>query len=61
MLLEIGVEVIDEELLLQFFIRIRLDPQVEIHPESKNFPRLPIFPEPSRDIEEDCLQAGNQR
>ena len=54
--LQVGVEVVDEELLLLPLLHLGDDPQVEVHHEGGDLARLPVFPQPPRDVKEDRLQ-----
>ena len=54
--LQVGVEVVDEELLLLPLLHLGDDPQVEVHHEGGDLARLPVFPQPPRDVKEDRLK-----
>ena len=54
--LQVGVEVVDEQLLFLPLLHLGDDPQVEVHHEGGDFARLPVFPQPPRDVKEDRLK-----
>ena len=59
--LQVGVEVVDEELLLLPLLHLGDDPQVEVHHEGGDLARLPVFPQPPRDVKEDRLKRDRER
>ena len=56
MMLEVGVQVVDQQLLLQLFLHVGDDAEVEVHAEGGHLARLPVLPQPPRDVEQDRLQ-----
>ena len=55
MVLQVRVEIVDQQLLLQLLLDVRYDAEVEVHPEGRHLARLPVLPQPPRDVEEDRL------
>ncbi len=53
---EIGVHVIDQKLFLQLFLNLGDDAQVQVHPQGRDLAGLPVFPQPTRNVEQNCLQ-----
>ena len=49
--LQVCVEIVDQQLLLLPLLRLRDDALVEIHLERRDLSRLPVFPQPSWNIE----------
>lgn len=56
--LKVGVQVVDEQLLLLSLLHFCDDPQVEVHHEGSYLACLPVFPEPTWNVEQDCLQRS---
>ena len=58
--LQVGVEVVDEQLLLLPLLHLGDDPQVEVHHEGGDLARLPVFPQPPRDVKENRLKKRDR-
>ena len=56
MVLQVGVEIVDQQLLLQLLLHVGDDAEVEVHPEGRHLPGLPVLPQPPRDVEKDSLK-----
>ena len=59
--LQVGVEVVDEQLLFLPLLHLGDDPQVEVHHEGGDLARLPVFPQPPRDVKEDRLKERRKK
>ena len=55
-LFQIGVQIVNEQFLLQLLVSLGLDSHIEIHPQGQNLPGLPVLPQPARDIEDHTLE-----
>ena len=53
---KIGVHVIDQKLFLQLFLNLRDDAQVQVHPQGRDLAGLPVFPQPTRNVEQNGLE-----
>jgi len=58
--LQVGVEVVQQQLLLLALLDLRDDPQVQVHDKGLDFPGLPIFPKPPWDVEQNCLKIKRE-
>ena len=56
MVLQVGVQVVQEEFLLLPLLNLGDDAQVQVHDESLDLSGLPVLPKPPRDVEEDGLK-----
>ena len=54
--LQVGVQVVQEEFLLLPLLNLGDDAQVQVHDESLDLSGLPVLPKPPRDVEEDGLK-----
>ncbi len=57
MILQVCVQVVEEQLLLLPFFGLRDDPQVQVHLQSSDLARLPVLPQPSWNVEQNCLKT----
>ena len=57
MVLQVGVQVVEQELLLLPFLHLRDDAQVQVHDQGLDLSSLPVLPKPARDVEQDCLKG----
>ena len=57
MVLQVGVQVVEQELLLLPFLHLRDDAQVQVHDQGLDLSSLPVLPKPARDVEQDCLEG----
>ena len=55
------MEIVEQQLLLLPLLGLRDDPQVEIHLQRLDLARLPVLPQPPRDVEEDGLKTERER
>ena len=53
---EIGVHVVGEKFLLELLFHFGDYTEVQIHPQGGHLSGLPIFPQPSRHVEQDRLR-----
>ena len=60
MVLEVGVQVVYQQLLLQLLLHVGDDAEVEVHPQGRHLTRFPVLPQPPRDVEQDGLQQQQQ-
>ena len=56
MVLEIGVQVVEQELLLLPPLGLCQNAQVQIHLQGRDLARLPVLPQPSRNVKENGLK-----
>ena len=54
--LEVGVQVVQQQLLFRPFLGLGDDAQVKVHLECSNLSGLPILPQPPRDVEQNGLK-----
>ena len=58
--LQVGVQVVQEELLLLPLLHLGDDAQVQVHHQRLDLARFPVLPQPPRDVEEDCLRGKKE-
>ena len=54
--LQIVVQIIQEQLLLLLLLDLADHPDVEVHHERGDLPRLPVLPQPAGNVEQDRLR-----
>ncbi len=55
-MLEVGVEIVDEQFLLELLLHLGDDSKIEIHAERADLAGLPVLPEPARHVEQESLK-----
>ena len=60
MVLEVGVQVVYQQLLLQLLLHVGDDAEVEVHSQGGHLTGFPVLPQPPRDVEQNGLQQQQQ-
>ncbi len=56
--LQVRVEVVQQQLLLLPLLHLGDDAQVQVHHERGDLARLPVLPQPTRNVEQYCLKTN---